>query len=233
MDKSDPKKVLVIEDEEKIREILSIYLNKEGYACTVAHNGEEGLRLVCGHPDLVILDLMLPDMDGEDICRRIREDSNVPIIMLTARSGEPDKLKGFSSGADDYVVKPFSPKELMARVKAHLRRAGAPKDFISINGGRLIVHKDNFEVMVDSAPVSLTPTEFKLLKIFIENRRTVLTRNQLLDLVQGYDFEGTDRAVDAHVKNLRQKIEKDTRAPEFIKTIYGVGYRFIGTVDEE
>ncbi|KWT91045.1 response regulator transcription factor [Candidatus Magnetominusculus xianensis] len=226
-------KILIIEDEKKISDIVVAYLEKDGFTVDTAETGSDGLKKLANHPDLVILDLMLPDMDGEDICRAIRDSSDVPVIMLTAKSREHDKLSGFTAGADDYIVKPFSPKELVARVRARLRRKlNGSSHILSFNEGRLLIDTLKREAVLDQRPLALTPTEFKLLTTFINNIQRPLNREQLITGVQGYDFDGTDRTIDAHIKNLRQKIEKDTRRPEFIKTVYGVGYVFIAAADE-
>jgi DNA-binding response OmpR family regulator len=173
-------------------------------------------------------------MAGEEFCSLIRENSDVPIIMLTAKSGEEDRVRGLGIGADDYMVKPFSPRELVARVKAHLRRAGkTKKQSMSFKRGRLRIDLARHEVLREGKPLQLTLTEFRILAALAENHGRILSRNQIVNLVQGYDFEGYDRTIDAHVKNLRHKIEKDSKSPEFIQTSYGVGYKFIGTPDEE
>ena len=226
------EKILVVEDEKRIADIVKAYLEREGYQITVASNGESAVSLLNEGFDLVILDLMLPDIDGETICASLREFSNVPVIMLTAKSSEDDRVKGLGIGADDYVVKPFSAKELVARVKAHLRRAtSAKKGVLSFNNGTLIINPDMQEVKKQNKPVELTATEFKILSIIAENPQVVFSRLQIINIVQGFDFEGFDRVVDAHVKNLRQKIEDDPRTPLFIKTVYGKGYKFIGIPD--
>jgi DNA-binding response OmpR family regulator len=226
--------ILIVEDETKISDIVRAYLDKEGFRIRVAENGAAALRLLKENPDLIILDLMLPDMAGEELCATIRETSEVPIIMLTAKSGEEERVRGLGIGADDYVVKPFSPKELVARVKAHLRRAGkTKKHHLRYNKGRLTVDLDCHEVMLDGKSLQLTLTEFKILTSLAENHGRILSRNQIVNIVQGFDFEGYDRTIDAHVKNLRHKVEKDSKSPEFIQTVYGVGYKFIGIPDEE
>lgn len=226
--------ILVVEDEKKISEIVTAYLSKEGFSVRLAETGEDALRMMKEQPRLVILDLMLPDISGEDVCRAIREHSDVPVIMLTAKSGEEDRIAGLGIGADDYVVKPFSPRELVARVKAHLRRAGLTRDkHLSYNKGKLVISPESLAVVRDGSPLSLTPTEFKILLYLAENAGRILSRNQIVNSVQGYDFEGFDRTIDAHVKNLRHKVEKDSKKPEFIQTVYGVGYKFIGSPDEE
>ncbi len=234
MDTGQKESVLIVEDETKIADIVKVYLEKEGYRVQHAADGAQALRLIRENFDLIILDLMLPDMQGEELCRVIRQSSEVPVIMLTAKSGEEDRIKGLGIGADDYVVKPFSPRELVARVKAQLRRAGrSRKKMLSYNRGVLKIDLVNHEVLKEDAPVVLTPTEFKILLSLSENPGRVFSREQLVNIVQGYDFEGYDRTIDAHVKNLRHKIEKDSREPLFIKTVYGIGYKFIGTPDED
>lgn len=232
MDTVQKESILVVEDEHKIADIVRAYLEREGYAVRHAATGEEALRLLRDRFSLVVLDLMLPDMQGEDICRFIRENSDMPVIMLTAKSGEEERIRGLGIGADDYVVKPFSPRELVARVKALLRRTNkARKKVFSYNSGTLKISVDDREVYVQGQPMVLTPTEFKILVAFAENPGRIFSRDQLATIAQGYDFEGYDRTIDAHVKNLRHKIEKDSKDPEFIKTVYGIGYRFIGTGD--
>jgi DNA-binding response OmpR family regulator len=226
--------ILVIEDEKKISEIVKVYLEKEGFRVILATTGVEGLKSLKESPDLIILDLMLPDMQGEELCKTIREGSDVPVIMLTAKSGEEDRVKGLGIGADDYVIKPFSPRELVARVKAHLRRAVKTRRKISsYNKGTLKIDVENHEAFHDGNQIVLTPTEFKILVSLAENAGRVLSRDQLVNIVLGYDFEGYDRTIDAHVKNLRHKVEKNSRSPEFIQTVYAMGYKFIGTIDEE
>ncbi len=228
------QKILIIEDEKKISEIVKAYLEKEGFPVILAETGEDGLKLLKEGPDLIILDLMLPDMQGEELCAMIRENSDIPVIMLTAKSDEEDRIKGLGLGADDYVIKPFSPRELVARVKAHLRRAvKVRRKIYSYNSGSLKIDIENHEAFREGKPIILTPTEFKILLSLAENPGRVLSRDQLVNIVLGYDFEGYDRTIDAHVKNLRHKVEKDSKSPDFIQTVYGVGYKFIGTVDEE
>lgn len=225
-------KVLIIEDEREIARIVKSYLEKDGFNVTVAETGKQALGLIKERFDLIILDLMLPDIDGESICTSIREFSQVPIIMLTAKSGEDDRVKGLGIGADDYVVKPFSPRELVARVKAHLRRIKREeKKVLSFNEGLLRIDTLSMEVWKAGKNIPLTVTEFRLLLHLAEKPQTVLSRLQLVNAVQGYDFEGYDRVIDAHIKNIRQKIEDNPQRPLFIKTIYGAGYKFIGIPD--
>jgi DNA-binding response OmpR family regulator len=228
------QKILIIEDEKKISEIVKAYLEKAGFMVTLAENGEDGLKALKKNHDLIILDLMLPDIQGEELCTIIRESSDVPLIILTAKSGEEDRIRGLGLGADDYVIKPFSPGELVARVKAHLRRViKIRRKIFSFSRGLLKIDIENHEAFRDGSLITLTPTEFKILVSLAENPGRVLSREQLVNIVLGYDFEGYDRTIDAHVKNLRHKVEKDSKTPEFILTVYGIGYKFIGTVDEE
>lgn len=228
------QKILIIEDETKISEIIRAYLEKEGFIVITAETGEDGLKFLKQAPALIILDLMLPDMRGEELCATIRESSDIPVIMLTAKSDEEDRIRGLGIGADDYVIKPFSPRELVARVKAHLRRAvKAQRKIHSYNSGSLRIDIENHEAFREGSPIILTPTEFKILVSLAENPGRVLSRDQLVNIVLGYDFEGYDRTIDAHVKNLRHKVEKDSKSPDFIQTVYGVGYKFIGIIDEK
>ncbi len=226
-------RILVVDDEEKIASIVKAYLEKEGFTVTVAHTGQKALSALKEGFDLIILDLMLPDMDGEDICQTIRKDSDIPIIMLTAKSEEEERIKGLGMGADDYVIKPFSPRELVARVKALLRRFKGSKQSISFNNGVLVIDSFRFEIRKDGSPVTFTPTEFKLLQCLAEHPGQIFSRLQLVNVILGYDFEGYDRTIDAHIKNIRHKIEEDPRNPSYIKTVYGAGYKFIGQPDED
>ncbi|MBI5739520.1 MAG: response regulator transcription factor [Nitrospirae bacterium] len=226
-------RILVVEDEKQISDIVKAYLEKDGFVVTVAQTGRLAVSLLKERFDLIVLDLMLPDMDGEDICRTVRADSDVPIIMLTAKSDEEDRIKGLGIGADDYVVKPFSPRELAARVKALLRRAKGTKQSVSFNKGDLVIDSFRFEIRRNGSPVVLTPTEFKLLQCLAEHPEQVFSRLQLVNVILGYDFEGYDRTIDAHIKNIRHKIEEDPKNPSYIKTVYGIGYRFIGRPDED
>jgi len=226
-------RILIVEDEKKIAEITRAYLEREGYAVAHAEDGESAIKLLKEGFDLVLLDLMLPDIQGEELCEMIRKDSDVPIIMVTAKSDEDERVKGLGLGADDYVVKPFSPKELVARVNAHLRRTRKPTPVMSFNGGALLINVKNHEVLRQQTPVTLTPTEFKILLLLAERPEAVMTRSQLVNVVLGYDFEGYERTIDAHVKNLRQKIEDDPKEPAYVKTVYGLGYKFIGARDED
>ncbi len=234
-------RIVIVEDEQKISEILSSYLEAEGFEVWVTESGTEGVEWARSDADLIILDLMLPDMSGEEVCKAIRRGSNVPIIMLTAKSSEEERIHGLGLGADDYVVKPFSPRELVLRVKAVLKRSqresppsGPDVDGSqSYNEGALVIRHAEHDVLVNGAVVSLTPVEFKALASLARNPGRVLSRAQLIDMVYGYSFEGYDRTVDAHIKNLRRKIEPDPRTPLFVQTVYGLGYRFSGTPDAD
>lgn len=219
--------ILVVEDEVRIARLVGDYLTNAGYRVLVAHRGDAGLALArTERPDLIVLDLMLPGLDGLDLCRKIRHDSQVPIIMLTARAEEADRLIGLELGADDYVVKPFSPRELVARVRAVLRRArGAQAEPEILRHGELELDLAGHTLALAGQPVDLTPTEFALLAAMMRAPGRAFTRLQLLDQVQGGAYEGDERTVDAHVKNLRQKIEADAKDPRYIVTVYGVGYR--------
>ena len=222
-------KILVVDDDRKIVELVQLYLERDGYRVLVAYDGLEALKLArLRRPDLIVLDLMLPEVDGLDVCRILQTESEVPIIMLTAKTTEEDKLVGLELGADDYVTKPFSPRELVARVRAVLRRVGkeAPQGPTEMRFANLVIDRRRHEVRVRGEVISLTPTEFRLLEVLAGEPGRAFTRLELLDRVLGYDFEGFERTVDAHVKNLRQKIELDPRQPTYIKTVYGVGYKF-------
>lgn len=222
------KKILVVDDEAQITELITSYLEREGYQVATAADGEEALEVYRKEqPDLILLDLMLPKLNGYEVCREIRAQSRVPIIMLTARDEEPDKIVGLELGADDYITKPFSPREVVARVRAVLRRAevGEPETKV-IRVGDIEIDQTRHEVKKKGETIELTPTEFKLLATLADSPRRVFTRLQLVEEVQGYSFEGYERTIDAHIKNLRQKIEDDPKNPTMIGTVYGVGYRF-------
>ncbi len=223
------KRVLVVDDDEKTVELVKLYLNRDGYRVLTAYDGIEALRLAReSHPDLIVLDLMLPGMDGLEVCRKLRAESDVPIIMLTARTTEQDRLTGLDLGADDYVTKPFSPRELAARVRAVLRRL--PEETIQ-RGPAEIKHREitlNFlkrQASFAGKPLNLTPIEFKLLGVLIREPGRVFSRAQLVEKALGYNFEGFDRTIDVHILNLRRKLEPDSRHPRYIKTMYGTGYR--------
>ncbi len=226
-------KILIVEDETKISGIVKSYLVREGFEVIAVETGEAAISEIRNGFDLVILDLKLPDIDGETVCKYIREVTDIPVIMLTAKSAEDDRVRGLSIGADDYVVKPFSARELVARVKAHLRRSKKDEKIqLSFNGGSLIIDALSKEVKSRGKRVALTNTEFKILFSLAERPGIVFSRLQLINIVQGYDFEGFDRVVDVHIKNIRRKIEDDSQKPEFIETAYGVGYKFIGDPDK-
>ncbi len=226
------ERILVVEDEKKISDIIKSYLERDGFTVTVAGTGEEALHRIKDGFDLIILDLMLPDIEGESICSSLREFSDIPLIMLTAKSSEDDRIKGLGLGADDYVVKPFSPRELVARVKAQLRRTKRDeKKILSFNGGLLKIDTLSMTVRKAGTPLPLTATEFRILLLLAEKPQIVFSRLQIVNAVQGYDFEGYDRVIDAHIKNIRHKIEDNPQKPVFLKTVYGAGYKFIGTPD--
>ena len=222
--------ILVVDDEPKIVKTARAYLENAGFRVVTAEDGQTALTVYRHErPALVILDLGLPIMDGLDVARALRRDSDVPIIMLTARVDETDKLIGLELGADDYMTKPFSPRELVARVRAVLRRTGGEREQAQppIFAGQIKIDLERRLVTVGGEAVELTPTEFDLLAVLARHPGRVFTRVELLDRVQGYAFEGYERTVDAHVKNLRQKIEPDPKQPQYVLTVYGVGYRFV------
>ena len=221
--------ILVVDDEPKLVKTVRAYLENAGFRVATASDGQMALTVYRHEkPALVVLDLGLPGMDGLDVARALRRDGNVPIIMLTARVDEADKLIGLELGADDYVTKPFSPRELVARVRAVLRRAGGEREqpLAPIVAGDVHVDLERRQVTVSGESVDLTPTEIDLLVVLARHPGRVFSLLELLDKVQGYAFEGYERTVDAHVKNLRQKIEPDPKEPRYLLTVYGVGYRF-------
>ena len=221
------KKILVVDDEKKIVDIVKAYLEREGYKVVVAYDGRLALHMARSQsPDLIVLDLMLPEVSGWDVCRTMRAESNVPIIMLTARDDDSDKIVGLELGADDYVVKPFNPKELVSRVRAVLRRAeGAAAKTKKIEIADLSIDLERHEVRRGDRLLELTPTEFDLLRVLAESPGRVYSRMQLLDKVQGSAYEGYERTIDSHIKNLRKKVETDPDWPRFIITVRGVGYK--------
>jgi DNA-binding response OmpR family regulator len=223
------KKVLVVDDDAKTVELVKLYLDRDGYQVLTAYDGVEALRLAReGYPDLIVLDLMLPDIDGLEICRTLRRESDVPIIMLTARTTDRDKLAGLDLGADDYVTKPFSPKELAARVRAVLRRLPGERGPEEIKIGKLSMNFATHEAWFAGRPLNLTSVEFKLLGILAKEPGRVHSRTSLIEEALGYDFEGFDRTIDVHILNLRRKMEPDPSRPRYIKTVYGIGYKFVG-----
>jgi two-component system alkaline phosphatase synthesis response regulator PhoP len=224
------KHILVVDDEPRIAEIARDYLERAGYRVTTAGSGGDALMIArTRRPDLIVLDLGLPQMDGLDVTRAVRKQSNVPIIMLTARVDEGDKLVGLELGADDYITKPFSPRELVARVRAVFRRIdAAPERGDIIRAGDVTLDKGRMQAKVGERPIDVTSTEFELLATLARQPGRVFTRAQLLDAIRGVQVESFDRAIDAHVKNLRRKLEPDPRRPRYVLTVHGVGYKFAG-----
>lgn len=222
--------VFIVDDDVKITKLLKSYFDKEGFVTYLAHDGTSAVQAIRDkNPDLVVLDLMLPGMDGWEICRRLRRESDVPIVMLTARDEETDRVIGLEMGADDYVAKPFSPREVVARAKAILRRTRkAAAKIEPIRAGNLLIDGERHLVKKGNTVLELTPTEFKILEQLATSPGRVFTRLQIVERVQGYSFEGYERTVDAHMKNLRRKIEDNPKEPRYILTVYGVGYRFSG-----
>ena len=219
-------RVLVVDDEAKLRQLVRRYLEKENFVVIEAEGGKEALAIVEEKtPDLVLLDVMLPEGDGWTICRQLRKQGNIPIIMLTARGEEEDRLMGFELGADDYVVKPFSPKELVMRVKALLRRMGQHEGEQHLRFGELEISTGSRRVMLGGKELQLTPKEYQLLLLMTENPNRVFTREEMLEKVWGYDFYGDLRTVDTHIKNLREKFS-EASAVRLIQTVWGVGYKF-------
>jgi DNA-binding response OmpR family regulator len=221
--------ILVVDDEVRIVKLVRDYLERAGFHVLTAYDGETALTITrLERPDLVVLDLMLPGVDGLDVCRRLRQESGVPIIMLTARVEEADRIVGLELGADDYVTKPFSPRELVARVRATLRRVhGQLGPSAVIRAGDVELDTSALTVTIGGEPIDLTPTEFQLLATLARQPGRIFGREQLLEAVHGVAFDGYDRSVDSHIKNLRRKIEPDPRLPRYIQTVYGVGYRFV------
>jgi len=226
------KRVLIAEDDREIVKVVRAYLERAGFNVLTSYDGKEALFMAQQErPDLVILDLMLPEMDGLDVCRLLRRESDIPIIMLTARVEEVDKLVGLELGADDYITKPFSPRELVARVRATLRRAERASEPEIISVGEVTIDQGRHMVKVGSREVELTPTEFDLLTVLMRHPGQVFTRLQLLDRVQGYAYAGYERTIDVHIKNLRRKIEPQPHKPRYILTVHGVGYKFVDEKD--
>ena len=222
------KTIMVVDDEVRLVALLESYLTQEGYQVVTAYDGDQALNVAHHNsPDLIILDLMMPKVDGLEFMRRHRAERNTPIILLTAQVGDEDKVLGLELGADDYVTKPFKPRELMARVRAVLRRAGeTTPQGRSLEIAGIYLDRDSRLVRVDDRVVDLTPSEFDLLTALMISPGRVFTRLDLLDVVQGVRYEGYERTIDTHIKNLRAKIEVDPRHPRWIETVYGVGYRF-------
>ncbi len=222
------KTILVVDDEKRLVSLVESYLTQEGYRVVTAYNGAEALTVAQKEkPDLIILDVMMPEMDGYEFMRRHRAESNTPIILLTARVDDEEKVIGLEVGADDYITKPFRPRELMARVKAVLRRAGEREPTAKVlKAADIILDRDSRTVKVGERFVDLTPSEFDILTALMSYPGRVYSRLDLLDIIQGVRYEGYERTIDTHIKNLRGKIEDDPRAPKYIETVYGVGYRF-------
>lgn len=226
--------VLVVDDDRKTVDLIRLYLERDGYRVLSAYDGLKALELARNaHPGMVILDLMLPQVDGLDVCRILREESVVPIIMLTAKSTEEDKLVGLDLGADDYITKPFSPRELVARVRTVLRRASMPQENgpAEVQFGDLVIDFNRHQASLAGLTIHLTPKEFTLLSTLSSQPGRVFTRLELLEQVFGYDYQGFERTVDVHVMNLRKKIERDPTNPRYVQTVYGIGYKFEDGMD--
>lgn len=229
-----PEKILVIDDEHNLLDVVSDYLRKNSFEVFTADRGSKALEMFYEiEPDFLILDLNLPDMSGEEICREIRKTSEVPILMLTAKTSEDDKITGFSLGADDYLTKPFSPRELVVRVNAILRRSkskGNLSEIYSFRNEDLVLDNSRRIVKKRGEEINLTPNEYKILHTLVQYPDQVFTRSRIVSVALGFDFEGYDRTIDTHIKNIRHKIEDDMKNPTYIETIYGVGYKFMGDV---
>ncbi len=221
------KKILVVDDDKELVDFLKDYLEKDGYSVTGSYDGKEALQLFRKREfDLVVLDLMLPEMDGYKVCKRMRRDSDVPIVMLTAKTADEEKIKGLDLGADDYVTKPFNPGELLARIRASLRRVEDEDQPKELTYGDLTVNFARKEVLLDNEPVDITPTEFKILAALVKEPDKVFSRTQLIHAALGYGYESFERTIDVHIKHLRDKIEPDPQNPSYIKTVFGMGYKF-------
>jgi two-component system alkaline phosphatase synthesis response regulator PhoP len=228
-------KILIVDDEKNIVELIKFHLKKENYRVIEAYKGKDALDLYRKEkPDLIILDVMLPDMGGFEVCKTIRKESRVPIIMLTAKGEEIDKILGFELGADDYITKPFSPRELLARIKAVLKRTRTSNiDTNQIQVGPFKINVNKREIYKNDVLLELKPKEFDLLKLFITNPGRVFTRQYLLEQIWGYDYLGDTRTVDVHIRRLRQKIEDNDKNATYIKTVHGVGYKFVVESEQE
>jgi two-component system response regulator BaeR len=226
------KHILIVEDEIKIAELLCDYLKAAGFRASAQNNGDRVIAQVKkDSPNLILLDIMLPGKDGMQLCREIRQFSNVPIIMITARVEEIDRLLGLELGADDYICKPFSPREVVARVRAVFRRVHAEPREDHLVVGSISLNDETHQVMIDKKVLNLTPNEFGLLKIMMSRPNRVFSRSELISRVQGYEFEGYDRTIDTHIKNLRKKIARRLPGREIISTVYGIGYKFNAFAD--
>jgi len=222
------KRVLVVDDDVKTVELVKLYLNRDGYRVLTAYDGNEALKFAReNQPELIVLDLMLPGISGLDICRILRQESDVPIIILTALATDDDRLKGLDIGADDYVTKPFSPRELAARVRAVLRRLPGERGPEKIEYGSLTVNFLKHEAFLKGKPLHLTPIEFKVLGALVKEPGRVFSRAQIIEKALGYDFDGFDRTIDVHILKLRRKLEPDPRHPSYIRTVYGAGYKLM------
>lgn len=224
--------ILIVDDEKEIRKLIEIYLRNEGYNTLVAENGEEALKLLADNEiDLIVLDVMMPKMDGIEACLKIRQERNMPIIMLSAKSEDMDKIMGLTTGADDYLTKPFNPLELVARIKSQLRRyivfndtRPLKKSLIQVDG--LSIDIETHEVKVNGEEVKLTPREFNILQLLAQNRGIVFSTEKIYENVWGEEFFGSDNTVMVHIRKIREKVEEDSRNPRYIKTVWGVGYKF-------
>jgi DNA-binding response OmpR family regulator len=224
-------KILVVDDDKKIVELVTLYLKKDGYQVLTSYDGRQAIELARRRqPDLIVLDLMLPQVDGMDVCRILRAESQVPIIMLTGRSTDDDKLSGLDLGADDYVTKPFNPRELVARIRAVLRRTAGKDDAspTEVRFGDMVIDFVRHELRANDQVVNLTPTEFRLLEALVKEPSRAFSRLDLLEHAFGYDYEGLERTVDVHIMNLRKKIEPEPSHPRYVVTVPGLGYRFEG-----
>lgn len=221
------KNILIVDDEEGIVDVIKAYLLNDGYNAFIAYNGYDAIEIIKKEKiDFVILDLMLPDLTGEVVCQEIRKTSDVPILMLTAKVEEGDRINGLDSGADDYLTKPFSPKELLARLRAIFRRTvKEDKNRLSFNNADLVIYMDKMEVRKSQKNIELTSTEFRILALLANNLGRIYSREELINKILGYDYEGYDRTIDTHIKNIRQKIETD--GIKYIATVYGAGYKFM------
>lgn len=232
-----PGTIFIIEDDPKIARVVKAYLEGAGFTARHFSRGIDGLEAArSALPDLVVLDLMLPDISGEELFLDLKALGDIPVIMVTSKSSEEERVAGLALGADDYVVKPFSPRELAFRVQAVLKRFKGTADgsgkVHSFDGGKLVIDAQTFGVNLDGQPVTLTASEFRILHVLAAHPGRIFTREELIQKALDYHFEGYDRTVDAHIKNIRKKIESDPRKPEYVQTVYGVGYRFGGRKDD-
>jgi len=234
------EKILIADDDVETLRLVGLMLQRQGYDIIAASNGSQAVAQAHSEsPNLIILDVMMPDMDGYQVCRQLRLDpvtSSTPILMFTAKSQVEDKVAGYDAGVDEYITKPIHPAELVARVKAIMKRSqrkDVSSGSLSLDNGLLTIDSRSLEVRKNGSPVSLTPTEFRILSVLAASPGRVFTRGELVESALGYQFEGYERSIDAHIKNVRQKIEDDPRTPAFIHTVYGVGYKFAGKIDDQ